>query len=150
MNKILGFLIVGGVVYYIYNNTKKNATELGESLTFLPNDISIDTTHILNPKIYVKFEINNPTNQPFGITKVYGTVKNLDTTIATINNNELVKVAANGISYLNIQLNVNVLNLIEDIGFGYLSNTFVINGYAMSGLIKIPFNKVLTIKIPSF
>jgi LEA14-like dessication related protein len=116
----------------------------------LPNDISIDTTHLLNPKMFVKFEINNPTNQPFNITKIYGTVNNGRTQIATINNNDLVTVAANGISSLNVQLNVDVVNLIEDVVNGNLTKEFIIDGYAMSGLVKIPFNKVLTIKIPSF
>ena len=150
MKHLLSLIFLGGIGYYIYSKSKVSVDELVQSMTFTPNDISVNTDNLTDPKIIVNFAVNNPTNQPFVLTKIYGTINSGDYQLATINNNTNITIAANQVSNLPIRLNVDTLNVVKDIIAGNIGKTFEIDGYAMAGLVKIPFSEVLNISIPSW
>lgn len=146
-----GLLLLGGVAVavYLYSKSKQQVTELAQSIVMTPNTISIDTTHILNPQVLLTFNVNNPTATPVTINKIYGTVTNNGQQLATINNNNSIVINAQQNTVLPIQLNMDATSLISDISDGTLGNSFVIAGYAQTGIIQVPFSETITINLPA-
>ena len=142
MKKILIWFGVTGLALYIYERQKQSLSELSQSLTINPDNVSLDTSNFLSPKMILTFELNNPTPTSFSITKIYATVMNNGQLLATINNNTTVTVSPISISKLPIQLNIDTASVLQD---GDLSNSVLISGYAQSGLVQVPFTKTLTI-----
>ncbi len=145
MKKILIWFGVTGLALYIYERQKQSLSELSQSLTINPDNVSLNTSNILSPKMILTFELNNPTPTSFSITKIYATVMNNGQLLATINNNTTVTVSPISISKLPIQLNIDTASVLQDIFNGDLSNSVLISGYAQSGLVQVPFTKTLTI-----
>jgi hypothetical protein len=146
LKKILlpSFLI--GVAYLIFNKSKTNVTEMVQSLNILPKGIDFNLKDPFNPKIVLQISVNNPTNTSAIINKIYATIKNNGENFATINNNDNVTIKGNSENILSINLNVDVSNILQNLG--NISPTFEVQGYAITGVVKIPFNKSLTIKLP--
>ena len=104
-----GVILVAGYELYKYY---QNAQETANSLVITPADVSVDTTHILNPLVYLTLNCGNPTDMPIDITHVYGVVTIDGTQVGTINNSNPQRIFPNTTS--SIKLNVS-LNLIDTI-----------------------------------
>ena len=139
-------LLIGAAVW-LFTRAKNNVAELTTSLTITPSDVSLDTSNILAPKVIINFQVNNPTSTAATINKIFATVTNNGNQLATINNNTVISIDANKITTFPIVLNIDFTNLISWITNGNLSTDFIVNGYAISGITTINFNK--TISLPS-
>ena len=150
MKNAIVWVLGGGLAIYLISRKTQAVKELAQSIIMTPNTLSIDTTHILNPVVLLTFNVNNPTATPITINKIYGTVTNNGQQFATINNNVSIVVNASQNTVLPVQLNVDAIQVAESVADGTLGNTFMINGYAQTGIIQVPFLKTLTINIPNF
>ena len=145
MKKILiGSLLLGGL-YLFYRKNVDDANELVDSVQFNPSNISIDTTYLLSPKVFLIFQVNNPTTTTIQVTKIFGTIKsgNNPDILATINNNEVITIQNQGTTEIPVQINLNAIQIAKDIYSGKIDSNLIVEGYAYVGIVKIPFKQIL-------
>ncbi len=141
---LLGGVIIGAAIY-IYNKQKQSLSELSQSLTVNPSNISVDASDLFSPKLVLTLELNNPTPTAFSITKIFATITNNGQQIATINNNVTIDLSAQQISKVPVQINLNTVSILTQVAQGNLSDSVTISGYVQAGLIQVPFTKILTL-----
>jgi LEA14-like dessication related protein len=134
-------LLVGG--YFIWDYSNKLG-QVATGLVATPSNLSVKGT-IFNPKLVLTFQINNPSELPLTITKIFGTIVNNGNQIATFSNEGNTIIAPTGLSNLDVLINIDIVSLGSQILKGQLKNSFVIDGTVFSGLIQVSFTKTLSI-----
>ena len=146
-------IIIGGslgLLYLIYKEAQ-NANELGQSLVFAPENISLDTTHVFAPVLKLTMQITNPTPSPVYLSSIYSTVSIDNDQIGTINNNDPITIAATTTTHLTLNITLNSIQLLTKLLSIDLSNinklSLSFNGYYVANFIKVPLNLEFNKKI---
>ena len=69
MKKILIWFGVTGLALYIYERQKQSLIELSQSLTINPDNVSLDTSNFLSPKMILTFVISKPVPPSYLVSK---------------------------------------------------------------------------------
>jgi hypothetical protein len=139
--KILkGAAIIGGC-YFIWKQYQ-NASELGQSLVFAPQAISLDTTHIFAPVLKLSLQITNPSPNSVSLSKIFATVVIEDTQVGTVNNDNSLNIAGTATTLLTLNITLNslaIVTMLSDLDMSNLNRlNMTISGYYVANLIRLP------------
>lgn len=141
---LLSLGLIGGAAYYIFNKSKRTVENAVESYTVTPIGARLDTTYIFSPKLFIKMEVNNPSNLQVNLTGLSGQVIFDGKQIATINNSQIIAIKANAVTQFEVNCSINsIQTILSIVNFKTLQldvlGTVEING------IDIDFEKTLKI-----
>lgn len=142
---VVGGVVLGGVALMKYF---QQSNETITSLVITPSGVSLDTTHLSSPTLYLSLDCNNPTSSDITISHVFGTISLDGVQIGTVNNQNIQVIKANSHSTLRLNITVNTISiLINLIGQNISDLNFSFDGYVTANNIQITESFNLSNKI---
>ena len=131
--------------YKFLNQKKDELTEFKESVIVTLQDVSVDWSNILAPKLYLQLQVDNPSQGAATLNDVFATIKHPSTgkTFGTINQHADIPIEPMGTATINVPITINAMNLVLDAMQGNLEPEIDIVGYAKANGIKVDFEKQL-------
>jgi hypothetical protein len=144
INNILPIALIGGAAYYLFTKSKKTVKQAVASYTVTPIGARLDTTYVFSPKLFIKMEVNNPSNLAVNVTGISGTINFSGKQIATLNNSQKIPIKANAVTQFDVQCSIDSLQTVLSI-INLKTLTLNINGTVEINGIDIDFKKTLII-----